>query len=206
MKKIEIKEKPKARVVKETPPIEEAFDVSKLELIEEKEIIDKYKEFYEQHKQHVMNIAISRVALDSVLRNVEASLTQHMGSPIQLHDEEATSKLDDAFTKSLVVYALDHVLSEFITDQEHRNEYIQQFTAQRPVVSKAPNKQAPIGVSTSNNDLNSAVSKIEQIIKQQSGIQDEAPSPYGFTTPREKNKDNRKVPAAKVSARRKNKR
>lgn len=197
MKRVTVSRKKLKSISIEPPRIEEVFDVSALETIDHKTVVETYREFFTKHKKAMLNLALSRVALDSAMKVVDESLAKTMsGTPVQLHDPDSVEKLDDAFTKTLMLYALDCALSEFIPDQAQRLDYVQQFATQRIVAKPSP--QMPLATSSANlSNTQKAVNRIEELLKQQTGIEDNAPSPYGvFNKP--DNKDNRKLPTAKA--------
>jgi len=187
MREIKAEKKPKITIsTKEPEDIGDVFDISKIQQIDKKTMSKLYSKFFEQHKEKLLNLALSRIALDSAMISIESSFDEHMsGSPITLRDEEITSKIDTAFSKSVIMYALDCAMSEFILDPAIRQEYTNNFLNQTktPLVREPNGERSPLGIVTSrggsSDSIHNIVENLQHIIADRTGLVDNSPSPYG---------------------------
>jgi hypothetical protein len=185
--------------IRKAPPPEPVFDKAKIEEIDKSIIHSKYAAIFGEHKDKILDLVISRLALDSVLTSVQSKLGElSNGNPIEIVNKETNDKLDGIFDEALLVYAFDAALSKVLMNEDARKEFLLRYTEKRPgLIGTVKPGGGPLGSITSKNPehIKSTIDTVEKLLKEAVGERDNAPSPYGHgVEPRSK----RDSPSSKV--------
>ena len=162
----------------------EVFDTSKIEDIPKLEVVKRYTELYSKHKDKVLGLVLSRIALDSVITSVEKSLAEYTnGAAINLQDAAMSEKISEMFDRSLLLYALESSLAEVIDDPETRREFVLKQSEKNDKMLAPPDtgEKQPIGkmYSRDPDKIKGVLDNIQKHLESRTGIRDDAPSPYG---------------------------
>jgi len=96
----------------------DTFDDIPVDIIQ-KVFVNKYK----IHKQAILDLVVSRLAMGTALSNVESSIKEAMEEAILVDTDKTKDSLDVGFTLALLAHGYNEAFS-FITDEETRKEIV----------------------------------------------------------------------------------
>ena len=158
----------------------EVYDRSIIETIAESDIFNKYKEHLEKHKNAILDMAVSRLALDSAMNLIENSIgTLTNGKAIEINTEEISEKIDTIFERGILLHAYNAALQSAVDDTETRKELMLKYVADGKLNAPAPNPNAIMPLARLSKE---AIEKDIDIIRDSLGTsrkKDESTNPFG---------------------------
>lgn len=115
----------------------EAWDTLAFETISPRLLQQLFRAASTKHRDALLQLAISRLALDSEITTVQDAITSTLGgtAPIEIASDGDNAAIDKAYSTALRLYVYNHVL-EVIPDEATRRELVSALAqlqlAQRP--------------------------------------------------------------------------
>lgn len=123
-RKIKVSELKKVHIATEIPnKADNTFDSNDFDSIPVEVIQKIFVKKYHIHKNAILDLVVSRLAMGTALTNIESSIKDAMEEAILVDTDKTKDSLDVGFTLALLAHGYNEAFS-FITDEEVRKEII----------------------------------------------------------------------------------
>lgn len=181
---------PKSVDIDISAPATPVWDSIKFDGVTETELLAKFKLHYKKHFEFLLGLALSRMAMDTAMINVDAAIKEHANEAIAIRDDDSVKYIDTVFEAGIKTYA-GHEAFSFL-DEDTRKEVLSVLLSTskgKPLSSKKSNEPAGYLLGNAYNNITQSIQKIEQYLGNRLG--EENTNPYGHQDERPRNSSTR---------------
>lgn len=157
------------------------FDSEKFDTIPKELVLKVFEKKYKIHKNKLLEIVLSRMALSTAMSNIDEAIREHINNSLIVNTDKTVEAIDNGFTMALVGYAYSDAFS-FIEDEEIRNDILTtMLIGQKGLKSKSPvgfQESPAVGASPSvtpnkksiERDLKNIEAKVDKLSREDNSI------------------------------------